>query len=346
MLKSDPSNFANFIRALPEQIKTSSSIAKSISLDNFPRNFDNILFIGMGGSAIAGDLLAAFTKNEINIPFIVLRDYHIPNFVTDKTLLFASSYSGNTEETLSAVKEAVKKKAQIIAISSGGQLAEFASDKGLPFLKIPGGFPPRQALGYSFFPILHILQLLELIPNKEDQITETIQIVENLLERNDPETTGGNNLANHIAQKLVNRVPIIYTASEFLNPVVVRWRNQFNENSKILAFSNVLPELNHNEIMGWEAPRKLLNCFSVLFLRDSQEQSRNKKRLEITREILRKGKVPIFELFSEGKSNLARIFSHIYLGDWVSYYLALLYGKDPLRIDSIDYLKETLKKEK
>ena len=344
MQTSDHSNFFQFISNFPNQIDEAPSLIKNLDIKSLKKDYQQVVLTGMGGSAIAGDLLKSYLQDEFTIPFFVNRNYSLPNFIGPQTLVIACSYSGNTEETISATATALDKKASVIGLASGGKLEQLLTKKGLPFVKIPDGYPPRQALGYLFFPILNLFQHLDLIQPKNEEIREAIKVLRELRERNAPHITHNHILAKLIAQKLYRKVPVIYTASELLYPVVTRWRNQFNENSKVLAFSNVLPELNHNEIVGWEAPREVLEKFNILFLRDQSELSRNKIRLDITKDIFQKNNVPIFEVFAEGKRPLARIFSLIYIGDWVSYYLALLYEKDPFKIDSIQFLKDSLGK--
>ncbi len=342
MQSSDHSNFFQFICDFPNQVEEAPGLIKNLDLKSIGSDFTQVILTGMGGSAIAGDLLTHYLQDEFPIPFMVNRNYTLPNYIGPKTLVISCSYSGNTEETLNATKMALEKKASLIGLSSGGKLEALFTQNSLPLIKIPEGYPPRQALGYMFFPLLNLFQHLGFIKPKTADINETVHILKDLRERNNPKTTHNHNLCNHIAQKLYHKVPILYTATEFLYPVLVRWRNQFNENSKVLAFSNVFPELNHNEIMGWEAPPEVLENFNVVFLRDESELERNQKRLEITKDIFKKNHVPIFEVFGEGSSLLSRIFSIIYIGDWVSYYLALLYEKDPYKIDSIQYLKDSL----
>lgn len=344
MQSSDQSNFIKFLRHLPEQIKDAEKIIMETHFEDLPGEYNKIVLLGMGGSAIAGNFLASYLSRELAIPLLVNRNYFLPKFVDQKTLVIASSYSGNTEETLSAARQALERKATLIAQTSGGELKEIAETEGIPVINVPDGFPPRQALGYMFFTSLLTLVKIGLIKSRKKEINETRSVLKNIREHNDPEKNRRRNLSSHIAQELYNKVPIVYTAASMFQPLVVRWRNQFNENSKMLAFSNVFPELNHNEIVGWQANKSLLRCFSVLFLRDAAEYPRNKKRLEITRDIFRKNKIPVFEVFSEGKSDLARMFSLIYMGDWVSYHLALLYKKDPIQITNIDYLKNELSK--
>jgi glucose/mannose-6-phosphate isomerase len=342
MQSSDQSNFYQFICDFPKQIESSYHLLENLDFKRYKISYENIVIAGMGGSAIAGDLLQAYLKDDINLPIIVSRNYSIPTFVSSKTLFIACSYSGNTEETLQSYKKARQKKAKTIGIASGGTLNKLASRSKIPFIQIPGGYPPRQALGYMFFALIHLFENLGLIKTKEKEIKETIKMILDIRERNHPKTTHSHNFCNHVAQKLYKKIPVIYSASEYLNPIVTRWRNQLNENAKILSFSNVFPELNHNEIMGWEGPKDLLRDFSIIFLRDSSEHPRNQKRLDITKEILQRNRFQIFEVFSEGNSLLSRIISLIYIGDWVSYYLALLYDKDPYRIDSINFLKDAL----
>lgn len=346
MQNSDKSNFFNLICDLPDQIIKAPSLLSNIPLKLKPENFKMVILTGMGGSAIIGDLLRAYLQKEVKIPFLINRGYELPNFVDNKTLVISCSYSGNTEETLKSTEDAISKKAFVIGITSGGKLIKLLIKKNKPFIEIPKDYPPRQALGLMFFPLLYWLQDVGFIKPKIGEIKETIKILENIRNKNHPQSTKSHNLTNHIAQKLYNKVPILYTASEYLDPVAVRWRNQFNENSKVLAFSNSFPELNHNEIMGWEARRDITKNFNILLLRDKSETKRNQKRILITREILQKKRIPIFEVFSEGKGLLARTFSLIYIGDWVSYYLALLYDKDPLKIGSIQKLKEALSQNK
>ncbi|MEJ2536061.1 MAG: bifunctional phosphoglucose/phosphomannose isomerase [Calditrichia bacterium] len=344
MHNSDKSQFYRFICDLPEQIAKAPTFLEDLPLQINPKDYDKIIINGMGGSAIAGDLLSAYLQTELKIPFLINRNYGLPSFVDKKTLVLSCSYSGDTEETIQATEFTLSKKATVIGIASGGKLKKLLKRRKKPFITIPEGYPPRQALGFLFFSMLYFLQHNGFVKPKLDEIRETIRVLENIREKNNPKITQAHNLTNHIAQKLYNKIPVLYTASDFLLPVLTRWRNQFNENSKVLAFSNNFPELNHNEIMGWEAPRDLIKNFNILLLRDKSENSRNQKRLMITREILQHKKIPIFEIFSEGKSELARMFSLIYIGDWISYYLALLYEKDPLVIGSIQKLKEALSK--
>jgi len=343
MLDFDHSNFIRFIEEFPEQVKESDELVKKVDIPISRSDLQHLVISGMGGSAIAGDLLLAYVQDELNVPGVVNREYQLPAFVNEHSLVIAISYSGNTEETLSSVEQALHKNARVVGIASGGELENICKKNQLPFIKVPGGYPPRQALGFLFFSVLNVLEKIQLIEFKKADKKETLAVLGELRERLGPQSSFGHNLANHIAQTLYHTVPVIYTAVPYFYPIPVRWRNQFNENSKVMAFSNVFPELNHNEIMGWEGPRQVNQHFRVILLRDREESSQNKKRVEITKQILKNKKIPVLEVFSEGKSRLARMFSLIYTGDWASYYLAMINEKDPITIDSIDFLKKKLK---
>lgn len=338
----DSAEYLNYLRQLPDQISKADSLISAVDFKKLAGSYRSVVICGMGGSAIAGDLARDFLKDELKIPLTVNRNYTLPGFVTEDSLVIACSYSGNTEETLTACGDALARGARVLGISSGGKLTELGSEKNFPVIKIPEGLPPRQAIGYMFFPLLRSLEELGFIPSHSDQISETIAVLENMKNHYDPVESQGQNLPNHIAQKLVNRLPVIYSADPFLSSVTYRWRTQLNENAKVLAFNHTIPEMNHNEIMGWEAPGEILANLCVLFLRTSEEYDRNRRRLEITRDLLRKRKTPIFEVYGEGKSRLAQMFSQLYIGDWVSYYLAIQYDTNPMDIKSIDYLKEKL----
>jgi len=342
MFDYDRSNFIAYLKGFPKQISKSIKLMKDVSVDLDMSGIQHLVLSGMGGSAISGELLLGYAHDELKTPPLLVRDYTIPGFVNRHTLFIASSYSGNTEETLATVRQAVKCKAEIIGISSGGKLEEICNKGDYLHIKIPAGIPPRQALGYLFFPLLILFDKLGLISVKKEDLDETGHLLQELAERYNPEKSLGNNLAHHIAQSIYHAIPIIYTGAPHLYPVPVRWRNQFNENAKAMAFSNVLPELNHNEIMGWEGLSQVNKHFRVILLRDPEESARIKHRINITKEILREKGVLFGEIFAEGNSRLARMFSLVYTGDWASWYWAMLNEKDPLHIHSIDRLKEKL----
>ncbi len=343
----DKQDMFSKLSSFHEQIKEAVRIGEGAKIKLPVKKINKIVLTGLGGSAIAGDLLRSYLSDEIKVPIIVNRDYFLPRFVDENTLLIVSSYSGNTEETISAYNDGIKKKAKIICITSNGEIEKIALRKKHPVIKIPTGFPPRTALGYSFFPILITLVKLGFVKSKKREISETIKVVEEKSKiYSNPEHE--ENLAYKIAVRLSGSLPFIYTSGKF-DAVAMRWACQIEENAKMLAHFNVFPELNHNEIVGWSGEvegsfRGLINKISIVILRDDWEYERVKHRIEITDELMRPYAGEILNIYSEGKTLLARIFSQIYLGDWVSFYLAILNKVDPTPVKPIEYLKSELAK--
>lgn len=342
MLEFDRSNFLQLLKDFPAQIPEALSLTADFSFNFDTADINNIVIAGMGGSAISGDLMLGYLRDELPVPAVVNRSYSTPQFVNERTLFVAMSYSGDTEETLAATREAMARSAKVVAVTSGGELQDICIQNGFPYVQVPGGLPPRQALGYMFFPLLRMFENSGLIPSKEGEIAETVLLLKDMVERYDPKKNFGNNLANHIAQSVYHAIPITYTGVQYLYGVPVRWQNQFNENAKVLAYSNRFPELNHNEIMGFEGLPDVNKHFRIILLREANENPRIKERIKVTKKILRKHKILFGEVFSEGNTRLARMFTLIFTGDWASYYLAMLNEKDPMTIDSIDFLKTKL----
>jgi len=338
--KLDPKGMMNWIKDFPYQVENAVKIGISSSIKCNSKNVQNIILTGLGGSAIAGDLLRCYLSKELKIPFIVNRHYQLPEFVSKNSLVIVSSYSGNTEETISAYKDAIKKKARILCISTGGKIEKMAQKQEHSCIKIPPGLSPRAALGYSFFPLLVVLSRIGLIKKKENEIKETIKLLKEkssiLSNIESPE-----NLSLKLAEKLIGKIPVIYSSLD-LEAVNLRWRGQFAENAKQLAFGHVLPEMNHNELVGWKVLTDLMKQMHVIFLLDKEDHKRIQIRESITKEILANYADGITEVHSTGKSPLARIFSLVYYGDWTSFYLAILNHEDPEPVKVIDYLKAKL----
>ncbi|MBN2097626.1 MAG: bifunctional phosphoglucose/phosphomannose isomerase [Candidatus Omnitrophica bacterium] len=340
----DRSRMRNILQKLPLQCQEAFRLGKNFSISQEYSRVKNIVFSGMGGSAIGADLISFYLRKEIKLPIYVNRDYSLPAFLNQDSLAILLSYSGNTEETLSSFERAEAASAKILVISSGGKLVELAKKNNHPYLVIPAGYPPRGALAFLFFPSLAILSGLGFIEDKQREFQETITLLEkmhdNSLDLGVPESA---NPAKKLAARLFNKFAVIYGASENLAGVVTRWRGQLAENSKSLASSQLLPEMNHNEIVGWQHPEELLQRFVIIFLRDEQDHPQVKKRIEISKEILQKQGFAVEEIHAQGKGLLARVFSLIYLGDYVSFYLAILNGEDPTPVKRIDYLKQRLR---
>lgn len=337
----DPSGMYDLIKGFPGQVEEAVSIGKKTSIKLNMRSVEHIVLCGLGGSAIGGDLLRTYLADELRIPFIINRNYTLPDFVGTNSLVIVSSYSGNTEETNACHKEAIKRRAKILCISSGGLVEKMAQKHKQPHIKVPGGPSPRAALGYSFFPLLIALTKLKLIRNKERDIRETLAMLKGKsAEYANPSAVM--NQALRIAQQLHKRIGVVYSATERLDAINARWRGQVAENAKSLAWGHVVPEMNHNELVGWKVLKDQMREMQVIFLRDKEDHERVAMRLDITKQILNEYTQQIIEVWSEGKSRLTRMFSLIHLGDWMSFYLAILNNEDPMPVNVIDYLKNEL----
>ncbi len=339
----DKSGMRRLIAGFPQQVKDALAIAQRAPMPKGVKSVENIVLTGLGGSAIAGDLLRSYLAPELKIPFIVNRHYVLPEFVGPRTLVIVSSYSGDTEETVAAHHEARKRRANVLCISTGGETARLAQKFRQPLIRIPKGLPPRAALGYSFFPLLTALVRMKLIRPRPGDLKETISLLDRASKRYsslDPRK----NFVLQIAQRLYGKLPVIYSAADRFDTVNLRWRGQMEENAKVLAYGNVLPEMNHNELVGWKVLQRQMSEIAVIFLRDRQDHKRVKVRMEITKSIVKEFSGSTTEVMSEGKSLLARMFSLIHKGDWVSFYLAILNGMDPTPVKVIDYLKWELGK--
>ena len=344
--KYDVSDMLELIENFPAQAAEAALIGNGFKLpDSYKANYSNIVCAGLGGSAIGADIMRSYVADEAATPIFVCRNYTLPNFVSRQSLVIVASYSGNTEETISAYKDAKARGAKIIAMTSGGEIAKMAKSDSNACVIIPSGLPPRCALGYSFFPLLALMTKIGVIGDKTKDIEETIKTLEGLNKKligaAIPEK---NNQAKRIASSLHDKYVIIYGAQDHIDCVITRWRGQIAENSKALSSTHVFPEMNHNEIVGWENPKKMLKDFVVIILRDKSDHPRTSKRMDITKVIIKKKAGRIIEVKSSGSGLLARVFSLIYIGDFVSYYLAILNKRDPTPVESVMYLKTELGK--
>jgi glucose/mannose-6-phosphate isomerase len=345
--KIDQKGMYDLICQFPSQFEDALNITEAVKLPDWNTNqIKNIVVAGLGGSAIGGDLVRSYLAEKLNIPFFICRNYTLPNFVDKSTLVFISSYSGNTEETLSAYDEALTKKAKILTLSSGGRVKEKSLEHQITWVNIPQGFPPRAALGYSFVPILVMLERLGFIRDEKDQIKRTEEFLSSNRSKYRVELESEKNSAKKIAWELHKKLPIIYAATDHFDAVSTRWKGQICENAKMLAFNNIFPEFNHNELVGWKILSEYRDDLIVVILKDRDDHPRIKIRMEIVKGIIKKEKVEVIEVESCGDSLLSRIFSLIQLGDFVSFYLAILNKENPTPVKVIDFLKNELAKEK
>jgi len=307
-----------------------------------PPAVDGVLLLGMGGSAFAGDLLAGYLEELLPVPFLVNRAYDLPAFAGKNTLVIVSSYSGNTAETLAAAGMAVERGCSLVGITTGGKLAPMLADRGFPFITIPQGFAPRAALGFSFVPLLIMLQRIFELPDQEAALDETGRLLAEQRDRYGRQVPAEKNRAKNLAAALCGRIPVIYGAAGAFASVAYRWRCQINENAKRMAVFGAVPEMNHNEIVGWAGPRELTRGFVLLNLLDRDYHPEVRYRFECMAKLIARTSGNIIDLESRGDSLLARLFSLIHLGDYVSVYLALLEAEDPTPVLCIDTLKQLL----
>lgn len=323
------------ISAFPENITEALEIASKSRFKLLDKSISNIAICGMGGSGIGGKLISKWVEDECSAPINILQDYQIPAFIGKNSLVIASSYSGNTEETLMSVEAAKERGAIIIGITSGGKLKEFCESNGFDVVLVPGGNPPRTALAYSMIQIANILVQYNLAERK---ILLQIEKARMLLMQ---EEKSIKNKAIETAEFFSgNKVPVLYGTSAF-EAVLIRARQQINENSKVLCWHHVIPEMNHNELVGWGGGDER---FAVLFLDSVWINNRNKRRTEITREIVTSKLAHVMTLKGVGNSFIEQSIYFINVLDWASYYLAQIRNVDPIEVDVIDYLKSELAK--
>ena len=337
----DPEGMMETLSGLPDQCEVALKLGQAAPLPNLPGDLRQVVLAGLGGSAIGGDLVRVVVAQQAQVPFAVCRDYTLPAYVDKQTLVFLTSYSGNTEETLSAYRLAGERGASRVAVTTGGKLAELAGNDGVTVIQVPKGLPPRSAIGYLFLPALVLLERLGVIGHQEGY-DELLAVLRSHREEFDPASPRPRNRAKDLALRLHGKIPIIYGATNTTEVVATRWKGQLNENAKCLAYWNVYPELNHNELVGFEAPPELLRSLFLIQLRDTTDNPRVQARMEIIKKLLADRLGGLAEFSGEGKSLLARLFSLIYLGDFTSVYLALVYGINPKPVQVIDYLKQEL----
>jgi glucose/mannose-6-phosphate isomerase len=341
--KIDKSNMRKLLYEFPYQGGKIVQLMEHVKIPPAYKEVKNIIVTGMGGSSIGGDLLKNFLRDRLKIPLAVNRSYTLPHWVGKETLIICVSYSGNTEETLSAYKIGKECGSKLMVISSGGELTELAKDDGFPNILVPeGGIPPRTALGYLFFPQLFVLKILGFVKIEDEELSEATQILENLREEINIQKPKNENTAKKIAGEIYQTVPLIYTISDYLEAVAIRWKTQINENSKNPVYCEFFPELDHNEIMGWKGNGELTRKFSLIVLRDAGDSDRMTKRIDITSSLIKEKAAKFLEVYSRGKGLLARMLSLIYIGDYVSFYLGILNGVDPTAIESISNLKRRM----
>jgi glucose/mannose-6-phosphate isomerase len=337
----DKSGMLDHLHGFPEQCRKAWEKVLKFELPREYTKISNVVIAGMGGSAIGGDIVRRLALAESKVPVWVHRDYGLPAFVDESTLVIASSYSGNTEETLSAFTKSLGTRAKKLAITSGGKLKDLAEKQGIPTFVIDYRAPPRATLPHSLIPLVGIFQKLGLLGDKSADLKEAVDILKKL-SRDLIETRPlASNAAKQLAAKLRGRVAVIYGA-EILSEVAGRWKGEFNENSKAWSFFESFPELNHNAVVGYEFPVETKDRIFVLLLRSSSLHPRNLLRYEVTGKLLAKAGIAYEFVEARGKSALAQVLGLVHLGDYASFYLSILNEVDPTSTDAINFVKQYL----
>ena len=324
----------DYINDFTNHLTDAISIANNTTLTPCNKEIRNVLICGLGGSGIGGTIVADIVSSKVNIPIAATKDYSIPNFVNEHTLVIANSYSGNTEETLFALEKCQAKGAEIAVITSGGKLKTIAEENNYTKIIIPGNQPPRAMFGYAFTELFFMLNHYNLI---NDSFKSDFEKAIALL---DTEKLDIQKQAMDLAKKIYKQTPVIYVANGF-EGVAVRFRQQINENSKMLCWHHVVPEMNHNELLGW---RTNVDDLAVVYFRNKCDYERNQIRMDINKKVISKYTDNISEIWSKGDSVIENSLYHINLGDWVSWYLSEMNNVDAIEIDVINFLKGELGK--
>ena len=324
----------DYINDFTNHLTDAISIANNTTLTPCNKEIRNVLICGLGGSGIGGTIVADIVSPKVNIPIAATKDYSIPDFVNEHTLVIANSYSGNTEETLFALEKCQAKGAEIAVITSGGKLKTIAEENNYTKIIIPGNQPPRAMFGYAFTELFFMLNHYNLI---DDSFKSDFEKAIALL---DTEKSDIQKQAMNLAKKIYKQTPVIYVANGF-EGVAVRFRQQINENSKMLCWHHVVPEMNHNELLGW---RTNVDDLAVVYFRNKCDYERNQIRMDINKKVISKYTDNISEIWSKGDSVIENSLYHINLGDWVSWYLSEMNNVDAIEIDVINFLKGELGK--
>ena len=324
----------DYINDFSNHLREAIEIANNTTLSPYTKEIRNILICGLGGSGIGGTIVSDIISSKVNIPIAATKDYSIPNFVNEHTLVIANSYSGNTEETLYALEKCQARGAEIAVITSGGKLKTIAEENKYNNIIIPGNQPPRAMFGYAFTELFFMLNHYGIIDDSfKSDFDKAITLI-------DTEKADIQKQAMNLAKKMYKQTPVIYVAKGF-EGVAVRFRQQLNENSKMLGWHNVVPEMNHNELLGW---RTNVDGLAVVYFRNKCDYDRNQIRMDINKKVISKFTSNITEIWSKGDSLIENSLYHISVGDWTSWYLSEMNNVDAIEIDVIDFLKGELAK--
>ncbi|HXF59541.1 MAG TPA: bifunctional phosphoglucose/phosphomannose isomerase [Candidatus Saccharimonadales bacterium] len=341
----DPQDMLAKIEGFPAQLLAGAALAAPALARIEPQRPRAFVLLGMGGSAIAGELLRILADREGSVPVAVVRHYEPPSWISPEDFLLFSSYSGETEETLSAYSALRRLGCRSAVLASGGTLADRAAKDGLPVALLPGGYPPRAALGYSFSALAHVAHHLGVLADAGRRIESAAALLAaKAASAFSPEVVQSRNPAKQIAIRLAGHPVMLVANHRTAEPVAWRWKGQLNENSKHLAWVSVLPEMNHNEVDGLVNPKGLVGRIAAVLLRDQGDHPRITRRFEWLAGYLKKRDIHVEIVKLEGEDPMARMLGGVALGDFVSYYLALRNGADPSALPGVTALKRALAK--
>ena len=339
----DPSGLGTRLSELPNHCSDAWLQIDHAALPRPPQGKDHVIICGMGGPAIAGDLASDLAESEGSLPITVVRDFRLPFKPDSGTLVMACSYSGETRETLSLFQEAVDAESAVVAITSGGTLAGLAAKSGAPVLHVATKGEPRNAVGYNLMLIMGLLQRLELVETRDSDVHSAIEATEHQIALIEPDRPTGENLAKQIALELHGRIPLIYGGGVFRG-VARRWKTQINENAKAWAFFETIPELLHNSVEAYPGWADSGLQLTALILEPEIGQGASSGHYEVLAELLRCNSIPHRVLKGSNRSQLTQLLNMLVLGDYVSYYLAMLKGVDPSLTPSLQEAKRLLSK--
>lgn len=344
MERLDADGMAGKIEGFPAQLRSGAIISAEAVRRIEPHRPRALIVLGMGGSAIAGDLLRVLADREGAVPVHVVRHYEPPSWITPEDFLVYSSYSGETEETLTAYRALAPLGARALVLASGGTLARRAQADRVPVALLPAGFPPRAALGYSFSALAHVAHHLGVLPDADERLERAAKALDKAAIAISPNVIQSRNPAKQLAIRLKGRPIMLVADKRTAEPVALRWKGQFNENSKHLAWVSVLPEMNHNEVDGFVNPGGIVGRIAAVLLRDPGDHPRIVKRFEWLSAYLLQRKIHVETVMLEGDDPMVRLLWGVLRGDFVSYYLALLNGVDPSALPGVTALKRALGK--
>ncbi len=344
LARFDRSDMRGQVAAIPTQIRDAWSRTRRLTLPSSHRTARAVALLGMGGSAIGGDLVAGIFEDRLTVPLVTVRDYDLPAWVGPETLVVASSYSGATEETLSALETALRRRCPVVVLTTDGPLLEAARRGELPYLAFPGGGQPRAAIGYAVLLLAGLLERAGFLRLADAEVEAAAETAAAAVAASDPLVPTTHNLAKQLAWSFLDRQPVV-EAGGGLAAVARRWKTQLNENGKSAAGYEALPEATHNAVVGYTQPESLRERSYVVFLAAGSDHPRNRRRAQLSGELLDAAHIPHGTVRLDGPDRLAQAFHGIVLGDFASVYLGVLYGVDPTPVEVLTGIKARLAEE-